>query len=904
MNYDKGSEWRKWDLHVHTKHTNKNDQFASENFEDFCNVMFKKALEKNIAVIGITDYFSIDNYEKVLDFVENINSNEAFTAAEHEKIKQVTLMPNIELRMLPSTDKARLINIHCIFNPEYVSKLSNDFFSTLECSSGGRKHKMNKDGLINFGKELGETDDELAYKKGLNNFVVSHSDLQKLLDENYELKNNTIVIVSNSNQDGASAIQKHYDLFENEQHSSLDGVRQAIYKLSNMIFSSNDNDRKFFLGLKGVLKEDVIKKCGSLKPCIHGSDAHKEEDLFNPKNNKFCWIKANPTFEGLKQILFEPSRVYIGENKPQPALHKLEEVQLKFDTNTTWENDSFCFNDFHKAIKFSPYLTCVIGGRGSGKSTLLNLIAEKIGKQNIDFFAKLKPKDVSTKVVFTPEVVDNIEYLAQNEIEEFAKDSRKFTNAIYDRLNKKSDGNLKVLENKITDELNIFDNQIELLKTRVNKHIEINQEYQELKKFENIVKTLTDIKYMENKDSLQSVQKKIIEIENSRKKYEDIFLSLKEIQTTYEQFSNPKNNYEIYFNELHNDLVELFAKYSTKDYTEDKKTLSELNSQKDTYIEEIKKYLVEQGMNDENIKDAQAASTNIESIKEKIKRLKHDIVQIQKIKNKFNSQSLDSDIDDFRVKMDEQLKIINDGFLKIANENSTEVKIIKVEYQLNNDIADVILDEFIAELDTEFIKKIEKSTFKNYMKDVGLYDVIGINKGSEFIQKISPRQSQTYQALQEIFSIEQNFQIYKLLIQKNLKDVKTNKELKVFYDDKALDNSSFGQRCTAAIVVLLSLGNNPVIIDEPEAHLDSSLIANYLVELIKEQKQNRQIIFATHNANFVLNADAELIIKLENTDGFTKSVSFTIEDINYREDLLKLEGGREAFKKREQKYNV
>ena len=103
---------------------------------------------------------------------------------------------------------------------------------------------------------------------------------------------------------------------------------------------------------------------------------------------------------------------------------------------------------------------------------------------------------------------------------------------------------------------------------------------------------------------------------------------------------------------------------------------------------------------------------------------------------------------------------------------------------------------------------------------------------------------------------------------------------------------------------MLSLGNHPIIIDEPEAHLDSSLIANYLVELIKQQKQQRQIIFATHNANFVLNADAELIIKLENTDGLTNSVSFAIEDLNHREDLLKLEGGREAFKKREQKYNI
>jgi predicted ATP-dependent endonuclease of OLD family len=98
--------------------------------------------------------------------------------------------------------------------------------------------------------------------------------------------------------------------------------------------------------------------------------------------------------------------------------------------------------------------------------------------------------------------------------------------------------------------------------------------------------------------------------------------------------------------------------------------------------------------------------------------------------------------------------------------------------------------------------------------------------------------------------------------------------------------------------------NNPIILDEPEAHLDSSLIANYLVNLIKEQKKNRQIIFATHNANFVINADADLIIKLSNEDGITSSNSFTIENLEYRNSLLNLEGGLDAFEKREKKYNI
>ena len=106
------------------------------------------------------------------------------------------------------------------------------------------------------------------------------------------------------------------------------------------------------------------------------------------------------------------------------------------------------------------------------------------------------------------------------------------------------------------------------------------------------------------------------------------------------------------------------------------------------------------------------------------------------------------------------------------------------------------------------------------------------------------------------------------------------------------------------MVILLLFGNYPLIIDEPEAHLDSSLIANYLVPLLKKKKTNRQIIFATHNANFVVNGDAEKIFILNNETGLTEITESTIENLNHRDELLKLEGGREAFKKRGEKLNI
>ena len=152
----RGSEWRRWDLHVHTKGTMKNDQFKkSGNFDSFCITMFRKAIENKIAAIGITDYFNIDNYKEVRNFVDALSSSSSdFNEEEIEKIQKIFILPNVELRITPVTDKGKLINIHCLFNPDsdYIPYLENHFFGSLKHSDGDRKYPMNRQGIIDLGK--------------------------------------------------------------------------------------------------------------------------------------------------------------------------------------------------------------------------------------------------------------------------------------------------------------------------------------------------------------------------------------------------------------------------------------------------------------------------------------------------------------------------------------------------------------------------------------------------------------------------------------------------------------------------------------------------------------------------------------------------------------------------------
>ncbi len=295
------------------------------------------------------------------------------------------------------------------------------------------------------------------------------------------------------------------------------------------------------------------------------------------------------------------------------------------------------------------------------------------------------------------------------------------------------------------------------------------------------------------------------------------------------------------------------------------------------------------------------------NIKKNIDDLKHEIKENANKIEGFSYGDIDENIEEFTKQINEELGKINSAFKEISK-NHKEVKPITIKYRLNEDVFEGVFEDFDKLVDKGFNIQRHQSKIKEYLKEIELKNVTGMQH-AEFIEKldrqIENKKAAFYETMMDVFdSREIHFQIYRLLILKHLRNVEKYKILEVRYDKRALNETSFGQKCTAVLVVLLSLGNNPIIIDEPEAHLDSALIANYLVTLIKKQKQKRQIIFATHNANFVLNADAELIIQLKNENNKIVAQSFMIESDAYRDDLLKLEGGEEAFKNRERKYGI
>ena len=135
-------------------------------------------------------------------------------------------------------------------------------------------------------------------------------------------------------------------------------------------------------------------------------------------------------------------------------------------------------------------------------------------------------------------------------------------------------------------------------------------------------------------------------------------------------------------------------------------------------------------------------------------------------------------------------------------------------------------------------------------------------------------------------------------------------QIKIIDENGEIDinEGSPGQKSAAILAFILNSGENPLIIDQPEDDLDNSLIYSLVVKSIRTMKSKRQIIIVTHNPNIPVLGDAEGIIVLErNNQGkvtFRKGKKAgCIEEKLIREGICEImEGGEDAFRKRERKY--
>ena len=983
---NRGSEWRKWDLHVHTKGTNKNDQFSSSNMEDFLYEFFKKAIEKEISAIGITDYFSIDRYRDVVNYQENIDDKkdgdgkQLFNEDERKYIKNIFLFPNIELRMLPSTDKGRLINIHFIFNPKFVTKLENDFFGELKNQDD---FKMNRQGIIDYGKKLKPniTDNGIVYREGINKFTLDVKTIKNLLDKNSEIEENSIVVVSNSSSDGASGLQKHYDLFENED-GGLDGVRKTIYEISNAIFSANPKDIKFFLGRKSqgtdgynndvYLKdiEEVINRVGSLKPCLVGSDAHKESDLFA----KFTWIKADLTFEGLKQIIYEPEeRVKIQEEEPDFKEDKEIIDKVKFiSLNNKFSNEEIYLN---------PNLNVIIGGKSSGKSILLYSIAKTLladtkdkllFKNNGEERYSLKSIDsgfdfeITTKAGISQKISDredghnslipNIKYIPQNELVKLAEPE----------LNGKGESLNKLVRNLIcedTDSKQKYNDFIERVrgydKNRDNLIDNYFDTLDDIQKLEVELKTKSNKEVLQtniktNSEKVEELNKKAGLSDEQIQQYKNIQEQQQQNQKRRDLLNSDFSQTNAFLQELNKELSNLQERKNTflqsihknefRGYYQDKlKFIDDSIDQLQGLISEIEIIINFEGkrvFNTDNIFKEELKQINNEksNIEEKLKLYQQNEEVKKQIRTLEESIEIDgkllSEIDSLNKKIEEKRQSIEEIKTKLFDlyKNSYNEYIDIVE-QLKNRTIELEKDGLQIRGVTQFNfpkfrREIINFTHGKY-SDNDKYCICEEDRSRIFETNYDELISNISKMFNEIMTSEYRIKtISKKEAVKKLLDDYFYDYWEITYKNDKLGEMSTGKASFVILMLIIGLSKSksPILIDQPEDNLDNRSVSENIISYLRNKKIERQIILVTHNANIVVNADAENVIvanqkgqndketsSIYKFDYINGAIENTFAKIEAETDLLKsmgikehiadiVEGGKEAFKNREKKY--
>ena len=347
MTLNSGSIWRRWDPHVHFPGTVLNDQYGGAGAWE-SNLSLLESRKPFIEAIGVTDYYSLDTYERLV------------ASKAGGRLPQCGLLfPNIEMRLAYGTVKGHWVNVHLLVSPELPNHVeeAKRFLARLTFEAYEDSFACTPDELIKLGNKAGATGgDRTALELGSQQFKVSFDQLRDIHRKTAWARENTLIIVAGGD-DGAGGLRDGSDAT----------TRQEVLRLAHGVFASSPAQREFWLGERSATVEELWDLYGGPKPCLHGSDAHDPSRSGAPDGDRFSWVKGDATFDALRQACIDPgSRAYVGPTPPVSALPSqvIREVTIE---GADWA--------LTPRLALNPGLVAIIGARGSGKTALADMIA-------------------------------------------------------------------------------------------------------------------------------------------------------------------------------------------------------------------------------------------------------------------------------------------------------------------------------------------------------------------------------------------------------------------------------------------------------------------------------------------------------------------------------------------------
>ena len=327
-----GSFWHRWDLHIHT---NASDGKGS------CQEILDETQRKHVSCIAVTDHHTVANVDEMKRLAAPMN---------------IKVISGVEFRTEYGQASVHMIGL---FPDEYngvrldAEYLKENILNPLGISrtviiQKGREHISNQN-----------LPDENYFKDGMFRVQV---DFRTAADLIHKL-GGLVTVHAGSESNSIDEEMKHEGSAKKNVtiEDSLGPVKEELFREGyiDICDLTRPKEANFYLKIFG-------------KPSIISSDAHDVNEV----GINACWIKADLTFEGLKQIIAEPERVSFTYPTILERLRKNpDKFIIGLDVNRT-ANASMpevWFDNIH--IDVNPGLVAIIGNKGSGKSALTDILA-------------------------------------------------------------------------------------------------------------------------------------------------------------------------------------------------------------------------------------------------------------------------------------------------------------------------------------------------------------------------------------------------------------------------------------------------------------------------------------------------------------------------------------------------
>lgn len=950
MDYPKGSEWRRWDLQVQT----------------------------------ILD----DGYVGLKTYYEELKKNDA--ARWHQFATKVGGEPNALLfdSKTPLADGTKDKKTWCVdyaraffgflevFNPELacVGLTDHNYFddqlldvlveyskrATCKAIPGLEINCNGVHMLVFFGqKPYGKP----SYSEGIKAFLAT---LKIHVPKN---KSGVLTPTTCSIKEIIDEVRKQDGIIVYPHANSSNGIFQIDDKsiVAEAFNSSKVNllqmpNRSGFAGLESYIKSNQHL---TSKYCLHtSSDARCLKDIGKADSDgNWLWVKANPTFNGLKQIIYEPEqRVFIGSIRPEQKKPYFIIDKVRFIDNTT----DIRFGN--EPIEISANLTTIIGGKSTGKSLLLHYIAKTINKAEVE--GRIASTGLGISYDLDKDSDFNFEVIWRDGQSTFLKSNpaagvaeskerkilfvpQKYLNTLSEKNTEGREALNQFILNVILQDADIQTKHEEalrgiglLLQALPTKIAELFAELDEIRKTEEELKKAGDEKGIGT--YIQTLQEEIDSIKADSgltdaelKQYESLTVKEEEIVASLSNLDDDKktvrnlqsqllsklgdvnqvaDEHKDYFNDLAIKKIldaelRVLGTFESSITTAIGKVLAAVESQEGKLRAELTEIKAKVAPYLTKVQAQSNLKEKTEALQKEQQKLagiatKKNAVKAKHAAFKKRSESLLEAYTQVAGKYEglkNEIKTFESKFgdIKLAvhvafREESFNSEVVE-EYLNKRDLKKVV-----AEKDWSEDSKYKYDSQRHLANVSAIFE--GILSGS--IKTVKSRSSKD--ALSKL--LEDHFFL----------------DFRVFYKNDSLDKMSPGKKGLVLLRLLINLSNEewPILLDQPEDDLDNRSVYEDLVRFIKERKGQRQLIIVTHNPNLVVGADAEEVIVAnqsgqevgrDNKKFRFEYVSDAIEDafeldekrepaVLFRKGIRQhvceiLEGGPEAFQKREQKYN-